>query len=91
MSADLRFEVLAWLSSEAGNDAERASYGDLAIRAGDISLSFVIDNLARSPRDSIHVSLNHLARWFAESWWRLRWEPEPRAAGHPMRGAWRTR
>lgn len=87
MSADLRFELLAWLSSEVGNDAERASYGDLAIRAGDTSLSFVIDNLARSPRDSIHVSLNHLARWFADSWWRLRWEPEPRG-GEPSH-AWR--
>jgi hypothetical protein len=87
MSADLRFEVLAWLSSEVGNDAERASYGDLAIRAGDISLSSVIDNLAKSPRDSIHVSLNHLARWFADSWWRLRWEPEPRG-GEPSH-AWR--
>lgn len=87
MSADLRIEVLAWLSSEMGNDAERASFGDLAIRAGGISLSSVIDNLAKSPRDSIHVSLNHLARWFADSWWRLRWEPEPRSGIRPH--AWR--
>lgn len=88
VNASLQFELRTWLSSERGEDAERAGYGDLAIRAGDISLSRVIDNLAKSTRDSIHVSLTHLARWFADSWWRLRWEPAPRGRpSYPWRMA----
>jgi hypothetical protein len=46
-------------------------------RAGDHELTSVVDTIARTTRSSIRVSLHQLALWFADNWWRLRWEPEP--------------
>ena len=66
-----------WLASDKGTAPERASFGELTLRIGDTIVTEVIDLIAQTPRSSIRVSLNHLGHWFADNWWRLRWEPVP--------------
>lgn len=73
----LSFDV-DFLGLEHGSPAERASFGNLEIRAGDVVFTEVVDLLAQTTRSSIRVSMNALGRWLAEHWWRLRFEPAPR-------------
>lgn len=78
MIEELEFDV-QFRSSQQGTNVERASFGALTLRAGDVVLTEVHDILAKTTRSSIYVSVSYLARWFADHWWRLRWEPSPEA------------
>lgn len=82
---ELRFTV-DWLGAPSPKDPEAATFGALEISTGDAILTHVEDLLARTTRNSVRVSLNLLGHWFADNWWRLRWEPAPH--GSP-RDAWR--
>jgi hypothetical protein len=64
-----------WLGDASSTDPEVPTFGALELRAGDVILTEVEDLLARTTRPSIRVSLNRLARWLTDNWWRLRWEP----------------
>lgn len=68
---------IEWLSASSGNEAEKATFGALTFRVGEALFTDVIDLLAQTPRHDIYVSMNRMAHWFAENWWRLRWEPVP--------------
>jgi hypothetical protein len=54
-------------------NACRAAIG---IRVGEHSLTRLEDTWANTIRHKVNANAYSLARWFAESWWRLRWEPE---------------
>ena len=74
----LSFEVDRW--EGRGQDPVSATLADLRITlttpSGEpIVLTEVHDDLVRSVRPFIVVSLYPLARWFILNWWRLRWEP----------------
>lgn len=78
MTDSLEFHV-SWLERRHGTTAEKATFGELEINVGQLSLTELEDRAARTVRTCARVSILHLARWLASNWWRLRWEPE--AAG----------
>jgi hypothetical protein len=51
MISKLQFDI-AWLTAERGTDAERATYGELSVRAEERSLTDVVDTIAQTTRDS---------------------------------------
>jgi hypothetical protein len=61
---------------EHGSELERATLAAVTLWVGDQTASRLMDTLAHTVRDSTRVSILRLAQWFAENWWRLRWEPE---------------
>ncbi len=74
----LAFDI-QWLPRAAGEPPERESFGAVRITAGGEVLTELSDGLTRTVRSEAHLSVVHMARWFAGSWWRLRWEPEATA------------
>lgn len=79
MSGELELRVSSWLERDGGTQAENLSYGELEVWLGDQCLTELLDRRIHSSRSSVRVSTVVLARWFASSWWRLRWEPSHRA------------
>ena len=82
---DLAFEIDHWIGSAIADPLERTTLAALRITAGPnrIPITEVEDTLARSVRPHIHVAVYPLANWLLVNWWRLRWEPEPRAVSQP--------
>ncbi len=73
-TSDLDFSI-DWLGDASSTDPEVVTFGALELRADGVVLTDVEDLLARTTRSSVRVSLELLARWFVDNWWRLRWEP----------------
>ncbi|MFA6019216.1 MAG: hypothetical protein WC722_03075 [Rhodospirillales bacterium] len=73
------------LSREHGSEIERATLATVKFTVEDQVATRLYDELARTVRDSSRVSILRLATWFAENWWRLRWEPETLAASSSWR------
>lgn len=70
---DLAFDV-SWEQCECADPLEAATYCSLAIRLGDLPITEVRDEAARTTREVVRVSAYPLAVWLASAWWRLRWE-----------------
>jgi len=69
--------VAAWEKLEEGTAEERACFGTLVIRSGNLMLSEGIDGFVDRRRDGPLVSNYHLAQWLAWNWWRLTSEARP--------------
>ncbi len=65
-----------------GSAEERAAFGHLVVKAGNLLLSEGFDNLVDIRRDGPLVSGYHLAEWLLWHWWRLRCEPSPSGVVH---------
>ena len=71
------FEIsLRWMGSDNPDPIERVCAADLRIQAGQLCLTEIQDLRAQTVRPTIRISAYRLALWFAQNWWRLRWEPE---------------
>ncbi|MBF0183113.1 MAG: hypothetical protein HQM06_01820 [Magnetococcales bacterium] len=86
--------VPEWEPTQHGPDEVRQTSGFLRISIGNRLVTQVVDDWARSVRDTVRVSCYPLALWFASSWWRLCWEQAPNperstdwALSHEMHGA----
>ena len=77
MKGSFEFRVEEWLRRDNVADAERASFGAVAILGNGIALTDLYDAHAKSVRSAAYASVLHLATWLAANWWRLRWEPKP--------------
>lgn len=64
-----------WEKLDQGTLEERACFGGLGIRAGDLWLTDAKDVFINATRHQVHLSAYHLAEWLTWNWWRLRWEP----------------
>ena len=64
-----------WEALEEGSPEERACFGAIAVRLGNLWLSEGHDPFVRRVRKAPLVSAYHLAEWLTWNWWRLRWEP----------------
>ncbi len=62
-----------------GPAEERACFGSIAIRYGNIWLAEGHDGFVNKLRPAPLLSAYHLAEWMAWNWWRLRWEPRSNA------------
>jgi hypothetical protein len=72
-----RFELrFTPLDSDHPDPVERTCAAALSVHVGGRCLTQVEDRYARTVRSEVRVSAYRLACWFAQSWWRLRWEPE---------------
>lgn len=72
-----RFEIrFTPLDSDHPDPIERACAAELSIQVGDLCLTRLEDWQARTVRPVLRASVYRLALWFAQNWWRLRWEPE---------------
>jgi hypothetical protein len=65
---------------DEGSAEERACFGSIAIRYGNIWLAEGHDGFINKVRPAPLLSAYHLAEWIAWNWWRLRWEPRSNAA-----------
>ncbi|MCU0839527.1 MAG: hypothetical protein MUE49_12525 [Rhodospirillales bacterium] len=71
------FEIeAAWERLTEGPPEERACFGTVTLRSGQILLSEGVDGYVNSRRDGPLVSNYHLAEWLAWNWWRLTAEPK---------------
>lgn len=73
------------IDREHGSDLERATLASVTLTVDNLVASRLEDALARTVRDGARVSILRLAIWFAENWWRLRWEPDR----DPAPSSWR--
>lgn len=64
---------------DEGAPEERAAFGLLTIRLGEVDLTGGIDFYIANYRPGPLVSGYHAAEWFAWNWWRLRYEPRSAA------------
>ncbi len=78
---------LDWMEPFERGTPEGVTFSDLKVLIGGCVVTEVEDRLAQTLRESVLVSAYPLARFLAENWWRLRWEPVP-ARAIP---AWRLR
>ncbi|MBF0335507.1 MAG: hypothetical protein HQL38_08110 [Alphaproteobacteria bacterium] len=69
----IEFEPIA---RDHGSELERATLAEIGISIGARSITRLEDALTHTVRDRARLSIVKLAAWFAENWWRLRWEPE---------------
>jgi hypothetical protein len=60
---------------DEGTTEERACFGSVSIRYGNIYLAEGQDGFVNKLRSAPLLSAYHLAEWMAWNWWRLRWEP----------------
>lgn len=77
--SELAIDV-AWEQSQCADPLEAATYCSLNIRLGDVPITEVRDDAARTTREVVRVSAYPLAIWLASAWWRLRWEGNRRNA-----------
>lgn len=82
----LQFE-LDWLEPFDGGSPEGVTYAAIEMLVGSCRVTEVEDYLAQTLRDRVLVSAFPIARFLAENWWRLRWEPAPAR----ICAAWRLR
>lgn len=75
MTQKLEFEV-EWLDGTEGSPPERYTFAQIQIRTGRETATVLEDTFARTVRPWLRAPAYGLAAWFAENWWRLRWEPE---------------
>jgi hypothetical protein len=75
MITDLNISVEEWLSTEDGDDVDRATGAEISIRVGSHLVTEVEDYRAKTVRPTIRASAAALASWLLSNWWRLRWEP----------------
>ncbi|MBN2497985.1 MAG: hypothetical protein JXR96_25550 [Deltaproteobacteria bacterium] len=81
----LRFVIeIDWERLDSGPPEERATFGAIGLRAGDVWLSEAHDRFVNSVRQKVHLSGYLLAHWLAWNWWRLRWEPRRRSLAWKM-------
>lgn len=67
----LSFET-DWVDAEGVNGPElSATWASLRIRAGDATITRVLDTRAKTVRDFVYVPLYPLAEWLATNWWFL--------------------
>jgi hypothetical protein len=71
----LDFEIVTWLERNHGSAQERATFGELRIRAGGFCLTETQDRGAQTTRSTARLSLFHLADWLLWNRWRLLYEP----------------
>lgn len=64
-----------WEQLARGEPGERAAFGAIGIRHGDLWLTEAEDERVRTVRRKVNLSAYHLAEWLVANWWRLRWEP----------------
>jgi hypothetical protein len=70
----LSFET-DWMDAEGINGPElSATWASLRIRAGDATITRVLDTRAKTVRDFVYVPLYPLAEWLATNWWFLTYE-----------------
>src|SRR5271155_2021018 len=60
-----------WEALASGPPEERACFGELSIKAHDISFTEGNDAIAKRLREGPLVSVYHFAEWVAWNWWRL--------------------
>ena len=77
MTRDFSLEP-SWLPPSFGPPHIAATAANLTIRVGHHIATRNEDDWSKSVDNSARVALYPLAAWFAASWWRLRWESEPR-------------
>lgn len=82
----IRFE-LDWQAPDEPESPEGVTFAALRVLLGGVTVTEVEDCIAQTLRDSVFVSAYPLARFMAENWWRLRWEP----AISRVDAAWRLR
>jgi hypothetical protein len=74
--SELSFEF-EWLDPMGARGAElRATWARFAMKVGNKYPTRVLDEGARTVRDSVYVPLYPLAEWLAANWWRLLFEIE---------------
>lgn len=72
MKPDAHFEMLAtWSTKPAGAERDVA---DISIRLGNHVLTRIADAEKHTTRDYFRASATGVGLWFADNWWRLRWE-----------------
>ena len=70
----LSFET-DWVEAEGINGPElSATWASLRIRAGDSTITRVLDTRAQTVRDFVYVPLYPFAEWLATNWWFLTYE-----------------
>lgn len=75
MTEGFEIKPVEWLLPLEGPPEIRNTSCAIRMQAGGHVVTRVIDRWSRSTRDHIYVSAFPLAKWIAESWWRLMWEP----------------
>lgn len=68
-----------WEILEEGSPEERACFGSVGVRVGNLWLSEGHDPFVRRVRKAPLLSAYHLAEWLTWNWWKLRWEPRSHA------------
>jgi hypothetical protein len=58
-------------------ESGRTDIAEISIVAGERIFTQLIDVASHETRDFVRASAVSLAFWFADNWWRLRWEPIP--------------
>lgn len=72
MMADRNFEILAvWPTGSPGRENDIA---EITVKSGEYTLSRVVDVEKQTSRDFFRASSTAVGLWFADNWWRLRWE-----------------
>lgn len=79
MTEDFQIDI-DWLEGLTGDRVERAAFAQIVISAAKEAATELEDLFAQTVRSGVRASAYDLAMWFAGNWWRLRWEPEARAA-----------
>jgi hypothetical protein len=79
--------TMDWERLDQGPDEERACYGQLQIRLGNILLSEGQDGFVERTRPGPLVSGYPLAEWLAWNWWRLTCEPRRDAPDYAWQAA----
>lgn len=80
--AEIRFSI-DWLSADDGNPIFRDTAGQLNILLDGLSLTKNTDIWSKTVRDPVLISAYPLALWMVASWWRLNFEPLPKARFKP--------
>ena len=74
--AELSYDI-DWLDADGINGPElSATWASLRIRAGDSTITRVLDDRAKTVREFVYVPLYPLAEWLATNWWFLTHEME---------------
>jgi hypothetical protein len=69
-----------WLDGSDDDRIEGSTFAHISVMNNGQSLTELEDLIARTTRSGMRGSAYRLAYWFAENWWRLRWEPERHTA-----------
>lgn len=75
MTEELKIEV-GWFEGADGDPVDQSTFAQIEISAAQQVATELEDLFARTVRSGLRAPAYDLALWFAENWWRLRWEPE---------------